>query len=230
MQLVINNKYDRSLKELAEKFGFTWGENPSVTALIEAIASREITISAMPQIDSPHYPKIKELIERKQSFRVYYLDPVGNEFLFTAQYAEISQHEGKPYLNIWFAEEREDFDLIELRHNRTLRIDRIQPDAAIEEIDLPWRDRGLDTIDVTFDLFGNLAFTYSKKEADVTEWIGDKRIRITRKVSNLFWWQRKILQYTPNIKVISPQEVAFSYADILEKGLMSQSSLEKSDS
>lgn len=206
MQIITNPEYDNNLKAIALEFGFTYRGNPSPTNLINAIAEGSLKVIPNKASSIPYYLAILKFIEKKQSFKIYYLDASGEPFSFTAQYAEIAEHEGKPYLDIWFAEEFSDCEYYPLRHNRCLRIDRIPSETTLEPVDLPWKESGLDAITIEFELFDNLAFAYSKNDSDVIEWLDLKHIKIQRQVTNLFWLKRKLLQYIPNLKINSPKD------------------------
>lgn len=99
-------------------------------------------------------------------------------------------------------------DLPELRHNWSLRLDRII-DAAIVPIAGEWRSC-LDTILVEFELMGGLAHAYQQRDSDITvEWISaDPHIkRVQRRVNNTFWFIREILPYGKDCVVVSPDDV-----------------------
>ena len=221
MQIKIDASYDDTFNQMAQDFGYFWGEKPNVRALVEAIATSELKLVKAEQTDSLQYLKLKEMIAKEQPFKLVYADAKGEPFIFTCTYAEITEFEGKPYLNIWFLEDMES-DCPQLKNNRCLRIDRILDNFQLYPIDLPWRETGLDFIEVSFELSGDLVFAYSQKNTDRVENLAKKHIRIHRKISNLFWFRRKIIRYAPNLKIIAPNFIADWYESFLKDALAAQ--------
>ncbi|MBW4616469.1 MAG: WYL domain-containing protein [Desmonostoc vinosum HA7617-LM4] len=152
--------------------------------------------------------QIDNYILRQQPFQLSYQDAAGRLLNFTVRHAKITPHEKRQYLDCWCEETEGNFDIPELIHNWSLRLDRIT-DAAVTLIYGEWRTN-LDEIKVEMHLFSGLAFAYQvKPEDDINEWLPDKpRVkRVIRRVSSTFWFSREVMQYAPDCVVILPESV-----------------------
>jgi hypothetical protein len=152
--------------------------------------------------------EIDRYILREQPFQLSYQDATGRLLNFTVRHAKAAPHEKRQYLDCWCEETEGNFDIPELVHNWSLRLDRIT-DAAVTSISGEWRTN-LDEIKVEMHLFAGLAFAYqAKPEDDISEWLADKaRVRrVVRRVSSTFWFSREVMQYTPDCVVILPENV-----------------------
>ncbi|WYL93035.1 MAG: WYL domain-containing protein [Gloeotrichia echinulata IR180] len=152
--------------------------------------------------------QIDRYILREQSFQLSYQDAAHRVFNFTVRHAKVTPHENRQYLDCWCDETEGNFDVVELQHNWSLRLDRIQ-DAAVLPVAGEWRS-GLAQIDVEMQILGNLAFAYQAKPEDKTnEWLPDtQRVRrVVRRVSNTFWFIREVMQYTPDCVIVSPENL-----------------------
>ncbi|WYL98712.1 MAG: WYL domain-containing protein [Gloeotrichia echinulata CP02] len=152
--------------------------------------------------------QIDRYILREQSFQLSYQDAREQVFNFTVRHAKVTPHENRQYLDCWCDETEGNFDVVELQHNWSLRLDRIQ-DAAVLPVAGEWRS-GLAQIDVEMQILGNLAFAYQAKPEDKTnEWLPDtQRVRrVVRRVSNTFWFIREVMQYTPDCVIVSPENL-----------------------
>jgi len=149
---------------------------------------------------------IEELIAQKQPFRLTYQDAAERPFNFNVLYGQIRHIEKRDYLLCYCQESEHNQDIEPLRHNWTLRLDRIQ-EAAVTEIHQPWAN-DLARVSVTFELYGGLAFGYEAKTDDVFvgELTGESR-RVIRKIFNTFWFFRDIAPYWHQCQVIQPQSV-----------------------
>jgi hypothetical protein len=152
--------------------------------------------------------QIDNFILRQQPFQLTYQDAAGRLLNFTVRYAKVTPHEKRQYLDCWCEETQGNFDIPELMHNWSLRLDRIT-DAAVTSISGEWCNK-LDEITVEMHLFAGLAFAYqAKPEDDINEWLPDKPKvrRVTRRVSSTFWFSREVMQYAPDCVVITPENV-----------------------
>lgn len=159
--------------------------------------------------------EIDRYILRQQPFQLSYQDAAHRIFNFTVRYAKVTPHEKRQYLDCWCEETEGNLDVEELRHNWSLRLDRIQ-DAFILPVAGEWRS-GLAQIDVEMHLFAGLAFAYEAKPEDkLNEWLPDtQRVRrVVRRVSITFWFIREVMQYAPDCVIVSPENVR---SRILEK-------------
>ncbi|OUL20560.1 WYL domain-containing protein [Nostoc sp. RF31YmG] len=152
--------------------------------------------------------QIDNYILRNQPFQLSYQDAAGRLLNFTVRHAKVTPHEKRQYLDCWCEETEGNFDIPELLHNWSLRLDRIT-DAAVTSISGKWRTN-LDEITVEMHLFAGLAFAYqAKPEDDINEWLPDQpRVkRVIRRVSNTFWFSREVMQYAPDCVVVSPENL-----------------------
>ncbi|OUL21995.1 WYL domain-containing protein [Nostoc sp. 106C] len=152
--------------------------------------------------------QIDNYILRNQPFQLSYQDAAGRLLNFTVRHAKVTPHEKRQYLDCWCEETEANFDIPELVHNWSLRLDRIT-DAAVTPISGEWHTNW-DEITVEMHLFAGLAFAYqAKPEDDINEWLPDQpRVkRVIRRVSNTFWFNREVMQYAPDCVVILPESV-----------------------
>jgi hypothetical protein len=152
--------------------------------------------------------QIDNYILGNQPFQLSYQDAAGRLLNFTVRHAKVTPHEKRQYLDCWCEETEGNFDIPELLHNWSLRLDRIT-DAAVTSISGEWRTN-LDEITVEMHLFAGLAFAYqAKPEDDINEWLPDQpRVRrVIRRVSNTFWFSREVMQYAPDCVVVSPENL-----------------------
>ncbi|AFZ42922.1 hypothetical protein PCC7418_0702 [Halothece sp. PCC 7418] len=150
--------------------------------------------------------KIEEFIEQQQPFRLTYQDAQERLLTFNILYGQIIHIEKRDYL-VGYCQESEHSNEIEpLRHNLSLRFDRVD-EAGVSAINQPWA-QDLARVSVTFELYGQLAFRYEAKENDVFigELEGESR-RVVRKIFSTFWFFREIAQYWEQCEVIEPQSV-----------------------
>jgi hypothetical protein len=152
--------------------------------------------------------QIDNYILRNQPFQLSYQDAAGRLLNFTVRHAKVTPHEKRVYLDCWCEETEGNFDIPELVHNWSLRLDRIT-EAAVMPISGEWRSN-LAEIEVEMHLFAGLAFAYqAKPEDNINEWLPDKaRVRrVVRRVSSTFWFMREVMQYAPDCVVILPENV-----------------------
>lgn len=158
--------------------------------------------------DNEQVQKILTFISQQQPFQLSYSDAAGRIWTYTVRCAQITFREKRNYLECWCEETAGNQDLPELRHNWSLRLDRII-DAAIVPIAGEWRS-SLDVIEVAFELSGGLAHAYQQRDSDITvEWISaDPPVkRVQRHINNTFWFVREILPYGKDCVVVSPDSV-----------------------
>lgn len=158
--------------------------------------------------DNEQVQKILKFISSLQPFQLSYSDAAGRIWTYTVRYAQITFREKRNYLECWCEETAGNQDLPELRHNWSLRLDRIV-DAAIIPIAGEWRSC-LDSILVEFKLMDGLAHAYQRRDNDITvEWISaDPPVKcVQRYINNTFWFIREILPYGKDCIVVSPKSV-----------------------
>jgi len=154
----------------------------------------------------PWRQTVDSFLAQKQPFRLTYQDAAERPFTFNVLYGQIMHIEKRDYLVCYCLESEQNDDIEPLRHNWTLRLDRIQ-EAAITRIDQLWA-KDLARVSVTFTLYGQLAFKYKSKEEDVFVGAleGESR-RVIRKIFNTFWFFREIAQYLDQCEIIEPQSI-----------------------
>ncbi|MBH8571715.1 WYL domain-containing protein [Nostocaceae cyanobacterium CENA369] len=203
---------DRAMRLLTDN-----GQNEQAQIIAQLLLERsEIPMPLRAEIESflgnlaPQWRlEIDRYILRQQAFQLSYQDAAQRVFNFTVRYAKVTLHEKRQYLDCWCEETEGNLDVEELRHNWSLRLDRIQ-DAAVLPIAGEWRTTGLAQLDVEMHLLGNLGFAYQAKLEDKTnEWLPDtQRIkRVVRSVSNTFWFIREVMQYAPDCVIVAPENV-----------------------
>ncbi|MBD2488260.1 YafY family protein [Aulosira sp. FACHB-615] len=200
---------DRAMRVLADV-----GQNEQAQIIAKLLLERsELPIPLRNDIESflgnlpPQWRlEIDRYILRQQPFQLSYQDARHHVWNFTVRYAKVVPHEKRQYLDCWCEETEGNFDVAELQHNWSLRLDRIQ-DAAVLPVTGEWR-LGLAEIDVEMYLFAGLAFAYQPKPEDkINEWLPDtqKVRRVVRRVSSTFWFIREVMQYTPDCVIIAPE-------------------------
>lgn len=160
---------------------------------------------------------IDRYIKQQQPFRLQYLDAADRPHQFSIYHAKVTGHDKRLYLDCWCEEFASSDDVVALKHNRCLRLDRIPAEAAITSIQGKWRSQ-LDYIHVTFNLSGNLAFAYQPRDEDIDNtWLeSDPPMRqIIRKISSTFWFYRDIMPYIDDCEIIEPDDVRQKFAEKL---------------
>jgi hypothetical protein len=251
----------KALQTIATELGYTWGDNPNISKLVEAIAQRDLLIAPnndwstdllatlhqamiclhdrgdsknaqimadlllkrselknplrreiehfQETLQKPNWrQRLDQFIEQKQPFQLAYQDAAQRIWTFHIQHAEIVHRDRREYLDCWCQETDGNTDLPKLRHNWTLRLDRIT-DAALSPIDKKWRP-DLDRLRVELHLYNSLAFAYESKTTDAyNEWMPNQpQVRqVLRDVSSTFWLFREILPYGEDCLIVSPSEV-----------------------
>jgi hypothetical protein len=258
-----------ALQTIATQLGYTWGDNPNISKLVEAIAQHKLLIApnndwsqdligtlyqAMiclndrgdsknaqiiselllnrSELKNPLRREIERLIETTQKqnwrkllddfideekpFQLSYQDAAQRIWTFNIQFAEIVHRDRREYLDCWCQETDGNTDLPKLKHNWTLRLDRIA-DAALSPIQKQWRP-DLDQIRVELHLYNALAFAYESKSNDVyNEWMPNQPQvrRVLREVSSTFWLFREILPYGEDCVIVSPAEMKHQFRNKL---------------
>lgn len=194
------------------------GRIEDAVAIAQLLIERsELTIPLRAELEQfiakpvqPWRLQLERYIRQAQPFQLSYQDAAERVWQFTIRYAAIASHEERQYLDCWCEETEEAQGLVELQHNRSLRIDRIA-DAAISRVVGEWRSSGLATILVELHLFRGLAFAYRSKTAIdmVNEWHEElpQVRRVVRQVSSTFWLVREILRYGQDCEVVAPESV-----------------------
>jgi WYL domain len=245
------------LEAIASQLNLLWGDRPSISALIVAIAQKElelgqrfslskVQVQALDQaikllIDSNFIPESKTLasliiergnpdpplrqklleqvstsdqvwrvlleqqIAKKQPFRLFYRDSQQQQWEFTVRFAEITFREKRYYLEIWAEETEGNSDLPELKHNRCLRLDRIE-NLTLLPTDGKWR-KGLDATKVYLHFCGGLVKAYDSRQGDLENYEENEIRKVTRSVSNTFWLLREIRHYGTQCQIIAPESV-----------------------
>ncbi len=168
-------------------------------------------------VDNPGAPwriEIDRCIRMQRPFRLTYQDAADRLWDFTIRHARIARHEDRQYLDCWCEETEGNVDIDSLRHNRSLRLDRIPEETLISRAEGSWQPE-LGSTEAEFHLLEGLAFAYrSKTAADVSvEWLPDRRVkRVRRRIHSTFWFFREIRRYGVDCIVIGPEEVRSRFA------------------
>jgi len=158
----------------------------------------------------PWRQEIDNYIRQQQPFQLSYRNAKGDLQIFTVRYAKVVPHEEKQYLDCWCEETTGNYDLEVLRHNRSLRLERIS-EVKVSDIDGKWL-HDLDTIKVKMLLFGGLVDGYKpKNNSDISnlksEVNGRKTIILLRAVSNTFWFFREVMRYGEDCVIVEPDSI-----------------------
>lgn len=211
--------------ETARKALVDLGKTDEAKQIAELLKSRsELTLPFREEIEAflnnplPAWrQQVDNLIHRQQPFRLSYQDAAERVWSYTVLHARVVPIEKRQYLMCRAEESEGNQDVEGLRHNWTLRLDRIQ-EAAVVSIDKPW-EKDLETIAVEFHLLDRLAFAYQHKTEDVfvSELEGEPPIRrIVRNISGTFWFFREITRYGKDCVIISPDEVRSQFKQNLK--------------
>ncbi len=254
------------LEDIARRLDIKWGDNPSASGLVAAIAQNEVQVSRnrltlnakqikalrqaskalldagqvedaeilitllldqenleaplrqalLQQMNQPLQSarnQVDEYIRNQQPFRLSYKNSQDQELEFTVRYAEVRLYEKRFYLQIWCEETEDSRDLPELRHNRCLRLDRIN---GILPIEGEWRG-SLDSIKVYLHFKRWLANAYEPKPEDVeNEFLGEIR-QVVRQVVNPFWLIREVFRYGQDCEIVAPDSVREQFKQELTK-------------
>lgn len=223
LKITVNDDWNSQRIETLEKarkllldFGFILEAEEIARILIERSELQDIFITreieqflAKPK---PLWRKnIENFIKRQQPFNLIYQDASENLWNFSIVHGQLKIIEKHQYLICTCQETEGNDDIIELKHNRTLRLDRIQ-EAVVNPLPLAWQPE-LDMIEVQFKLYGRLAFSYGKEEIKQDDIFqgeieGNPPSRlIVRKVSSSFWFFREIAKYWDECEIIAPKSL-----------------------
>jgi predicted DNA-binding transcriptional regulator YafY len=217
VQLSVTEEEQRQFKAIAAKHGYLWGDEGNQTAFYKAISHEAVETSIPPSLDSPQARKILELLCNKTPFRFSYADAAGKPFVFTVRYGERVLREGYYYLECWCDETEDNQDLEPLRHNWCFRFDRVTNADAFFPLDAStWREEGMATIPVQFELYRGLAHAFREGEKDrLDSWDGKVKV-VTRRITSTFWFIREIIRYGKDCKVLSQSGVRERLVEQLE--------------
>jgi WYL domain len=221
-----NNWIDDRIAALdtARKILLDNGKDQASRVIAELLVSRsEIRIPLRSELQSfLNQPKptwrvmIDRYIASNKPFELVYRDAADRSITFTVRHASIEPIEKRQYLRCW-CEETND-DISPLKHNWTLRLDRI-PDAAITPLKSKWH-QDLDSIPVTLHFYHGLAFAYEAKLHDLeNDWHPEqpKVRKVIRSISSTFWLFRELLPYGGDCEIVSPSEVVEVFRQKVEQ-------------
>lgn len=172
--------------------------------------------------------KIDSLINQQQPFKLIYQDARQELFQFTVLHAQVIQIEKREFLVCRCEESEGNTDVEELKHNWTLRLDRIQ-EAKASAIERRW-ERDLQKVLVELHLYKGLIFNYESKPDDVdpdklldmqlTQTESDRPFkRIVREVYSTFWFFREIVRYGMECEIVSPENIRAKFVNDKVYGL-----------
>ena len=211
--------------ETARKGLIDLGKTDEAKQIAQLLKSRsELTLPFREEIETflknplPAWrQQVDNLIHRQQPFRLSYQDAAERLWSYTVLHAQVISIEKRQYLLCCAEESEGNQDVEGLRHNWTLRLDRIQ-EAAVVSINKPWLD-DLEKIAVEFHLLDRLAFAYERKTEDifVSELEGEPPVRkVVRNISGTFWFFREITRYGKDCEIVSPPEVRSRFRENLK--------------
>lgn len=165
---------------------------------------------------------IERFIISQTAFKLCYLGPSETPHEYHIHHASLVRHEDRMYLDCWCEEVDESDEIEVLRHNRSLRLDRIPDESEIIRIDGPWR-KSRDNIEVELHLFNRLAKTYRPKtNVDLKFEFSrtNPNIRVVvRSIESTFWFLREIRRYGPDCMIVRPVALRDSHIHSLQMSL-----------
>lgn len=173
-------------------------------------------------VDEPGEPwrvQLEVFLRRDRPFRLAYQDAADRIWSFTVRHARIQRHEDRQYLDCWCDQTEGNQDIEALKHNWSLRLDRIPGEAVLSPVEGQWQP-GLSYVDIEFRLLNRLAIGYrSKTEADqMNEWLPEEQVRhVVRRVHNTFWFFREVRRYGADCVIVGPREVRDRFIQDLEQ-------------
>lgn len=208
----------KDLKEfgsvLAYAYGKLHGDRGSIRKLIASVLAGEWLLipSAEQWSENERTAVLQTLIKfqnqefRHQPFELLYAHGSGDYQQYSVHYGKVVRHEKRLYLDCWTTEKQKQPDLPRLAHNHSFRLDRIQKIGG--DLEAPWRVAGLDAIEVTLEIRGQLAqgSRFRKQAGDRLDKVGDT-LQVRRSINSFFWFQREILPYGRDCVVLAPTPV-----------------------
>lgn len=170
---------------------------------------------------SPWRVQLESFIRQGRPFRLAYQDAADRIWSFSVRFASIERHEDRQYLDCWCDRTESNQDIDALKHNWTLRLDRIPEEAVISPVEGTWQP-GLNSVDVEFHLLNRLALGYrSKTKADLmSEWLPEQQVRrVVRRIHNTFWFFREIRRYGADCVIVGPDEVRDRFVTDLKSAM-----------
>jgi predicted DNA-binding transcriptional regulator YafY len=147
--------------------------------------------------------QVDQFIEQKQPFHVVYQNSQKETQEYSVRYAEVIFYEKRYYLQVWCEQTEDSQDLPELKHNRCLRLDRIQ---ALFPISGAWRN-SCDSIKVQINFYNWLIKAYEPQPDDLQNEVVNSVRQVTRRVVNPFWLIRELRRYGVDCVIVSPDAV-----------------------
>ncbi|MGC1309849.1 MAG: WYL domain-containing protein [Phormidesmis sp.] len=213
---------NRALNRLKDEGYFEEALELADLLLARSELSRPLRQEIQEWVDEPGSPwrmQIESFIRQERPFRLAYQDAADRIWSFSVRYASIERHEDRQYLDCWCDRTKDNQDIEALRHNWTLRLDRIPDEAVIAPAEGAWQP-GLNFVDVEFYLLNRLAMGYrSKTGADsVSEWLPEQQVRrVVRRIHSTFWFFREIRRYGADCVIIGPDDVRDRFVQDLEQ-------------
>ena len=163
--------------------------------------------------------QLDEYCRQQRPFRLAYQDAAERIWGFTVRHAEIVLHEDRHYLDCWCDETEGNRDVEGLRHNWSLRLDRVPDEVVLSPVSGHWQpEPGF--LDVEFYLLNRLALGYrTKTKADlINEWLPEQQVRrVVRRIYNTFWFFREVRRYGADCKIVGPDEVRDRFVEELKE-------------
>ncbi len=213
---------NRALNQLKDEGYFAEALELAHLLLERSELSRPLRQEIQGWVDEPGEPwrvQLEGFLRRDRPFRLAYQDAADRIWSFTVRYARIQRHEERQYLDCWCDQTESNKDIDVLKHNWSLRLDRIPDEAVLSPVEGSWQPR-LSYVDVELHLLGYLAVGYrSKTKTDlVNEWLPEQQIRrVIRRVHNTFWFFREVRRYGADCVIVGPREVRDRFVQDLEK-------------
>lgn len=215
---------NRALNRLKDAGDFAEALELAHLLLSRSELSRPLRQEIQGWVDEPGEPwrvQLEGFLRRDRPFRLAYQDAADRIWSFTVRYAHIQRYEDRQYLDCWCDQTEGNQDIEALKHNWSLRLDRIPSEAVLSPVEGSWQP-GLSYVDVELHFLNYLALGYRPKtEADlVNEWLPEQQIRqVTRRVHNTFWFFREVRRYGADCVIVGPREVRDRFVQDLERAV-----------
>ena len=158
---------------------------------------------------------LDEFIDEERPFQLSYPDAAQRIWTFNIQYAEIVHRDRREYLQCWCKEINKEAELIELKHNWVLSLDRIG-EAFVSSIKAKWKP-GLDCIEAELEFHGASALSYEDSDTDTLKKWRNQSLRVIRKISDPLSLYRELLLCAEDAVILTPTDLRDGFLIKLQK-------------
>jgi hypothetical protein len=216
MKIVIENDLDEAIELAVRLAGFKRAGKGNCAGAIRAIArGTHRIVKSEDSVEAQKWILLCDgLIKEQATFTLTYKDSQGKCHSLIAIYAEIAIHNDRYYLDVLTIDSYQEEGSLAL--NRSIRFDLI---VDIMPVVSTWEEQGLNSVIADFELYRSSSLDYRRHSDDVKVTSTKFGIAVSRKISDLNWFIRSMLSYSPDVVIISPEESRISLQDIYRKSL-----------